>query len=229
MSNNITINISTFEPAGSIGKLLAPNTRYKFESILGTLDALLNGMYYLNSSVFKLNWLDKKLSTAEFATIRQGSKRNIPNYWEIVKMLVADRLLQDRTLLNKLVVELSENVDDVVFVPIIKIKKGIINTIVKNDKLYIYGIITTRLIQDIVKTLRSMDVVDVNTMDDEVFSKFVSDTKLKVWDDVLQRANGNVAKVINDELTNNELLKAFLTTGGYIDAKQVKEIMTGMK
>ena len=207
---NHIINISTFELEDSIGALLHPNTPYRFYSILGPLYSLSNGMFFLNSTAFKIGWLDSKITNDEFKIIRRSPKRNVPNYWEIVKLLITDRIVQDKPLLIKLVKDLPEDVDNVLFNPVLKIKRGILTEVIKNDKLYIYGLILSRLVQFIVKYLRGPEIGDYENMTDAEYKQFVQATKEYIWEDVKERSKGNILSVINDSINDDDLLKEFM-------------------
>lgn len=210
--NNI-INISSFEPEGSIGLLLHPNTHTEFKTILGPLYSMSNGMFFLNSSVFKINWLNQPLDNDKFKIIRKNKKRNVPNYWELVKLMLADRLLQDKDLLVKLAKEFPEDIDGTVFNPVLKIKRGILTEVITNDKLYIYGIILSRLVQHIVTLLRSGEIGDYEHLTNAEYKLLVTNIKKYVWDDIIDRVDNNILAAINDDMDNDTLKKEFMSIG----------------
>lgn len=172
-----------------------------------------NGMFFLNSSVFKINWLNQPLDNDKFKIIRKNKKRNVPNYWELVKLMLADRLLQDKDLLVKLAKEFPEDIDGTVFNPVLKIKRGILTEVITNDKLYIYGIILSRLVQHIVTLLRSGEIGDYEHLTNAEYKLLVTNIKKYVWDDIIDRVDNNILAAINDDMDNDTLKKEFMSIG----------------
>lgn len=207
----IVIDIAAYAEPGSVSKQLHPDTPKRFKSILGDLYSLGNGMRYLNSSKFKLSWLSKELSKNEFNEIRKGGSKNVPNYWELVKLLAVDRILSDKQLIldiDKLTSK--EGINRYLFTAKLHLTKGILDEYIVNDKLKVYSIIVTRIIKDTINELKDGAVhMDDATM--ENFKAFKTSYKEKVWEDVVKRAtNGtNIAEGVSD-ISDEKLKAAFL-------------------
>jgi len=207
----IVIDIAAYAEPGTVSKQLHPDTPKRFKSILGDLYSLGNGMRYLNSVKFKLPWLSKELSKSEFNEIRKGGSKNVPNYWELVKLLTVDRILSDKQLIMDIdALTAEEGINRYLFTAKLHITKGILDEYIVNDKLKVYSIIVTRVIKDTINELKDgKNPIDETTMED--FKAFKTAYKEKVWFDVLKRTieGTTVAEGVSD-ISDEDLKKAFL-------------------
>jgi len=218
-----TITISAFEQESSIGRMLHPNTPFRFKSIMGELYSLSNGMFFMNTVNFKIKWLNEELTSARYKAIRKSPKKNVPNYWEVVKLLIVDRILQDGVLLDKLMKEIPQDTENIYFKPVVKIKRGVLTSIIKNDKLHIYGVILSKIVKIIRNSFKENNIEDIYDVDEIAFSKAIKDIKEQVWTDALERSNGQLLASINDSVTNEDLYRAFMSIPVVLDKKDKKE------
>jgi len=205
MSN--IINVATFEPEDSLGKKLHPNTVFKFNSILGRLNSLANGMFFLNRVNFKIKWLDEDLDNEKYKVIRKSIKKTVPNYWEITKLLITDRVLQDLSMLS----EVSKFDESPKFVPVLRLKRGILTNVIKNDKLHIYGLILTRIVRYLLDSIKELKLESIEDMDNDTYQQLVKTVKEKVWADILDHSEGRILANVNDDKDNEELYRIFMS------------------
>lgn len=199
----------------SIGKRLHPDYPFSYNSILGELYSLGNGMRYINSIKFDIAKLNKKINTAEYIKINQGGKKFIKNYWEIVTLLTIDRILADKKLVYDMVETYSDDVSNIEFILKYKLKKGIIHEEIVNNKLYIYGKILTSLVNKVVSAYNNyiksdnVEIDNIRDMSNKTYKYLKNKIKEDVFDIAVTKADGNICEGLVD-INNDELKKAFL-------------------
>lgn len=210
-----TIDILSYKHTvdkNSIGGALHPDTFFSFRCILGNVYTLGNAMRFLNSTEFNPSWLDKQLTDKSFRTIKRGKGRSITYYWELVTLLLTDRLLADKRLLSVLQSELNEY-DNVKFVPKIKPNKGIITGLMVNNKLKTYGVILDKIVPMVLDEYRDMDI-SIGKLSKSVYKRKKDIVKKKIWDSTVNRVakrdtNYRLCEGLN-ETSNITLKETFL-------------------
>ncbi len=211
-NNTINITVATYEANDSLGKLLHPDTNHVFSSILGELASSGNGMRFINHTGFKMSWLNRSLTKREYGIMKQGGTRNVPNYWELIKLVLTDRILSDRVLINKLIESVAGDVE-LKFTCKIKIDKGMmLNQEVDNDKLFIYNVLLGKVVKFIVKEYKEVfDDIDIFTLSIHDLNRLNLDIKEQVWSSVIERTKDvDIAKNLT-EISNEELKKIFMS------------------
>lgn len=199
-----------------IGKRLHPDYPFSYNSILGELYSLGNGMRYINSKEFDIAKLNKKIDTAEYIKIKQGGMTFVKNYWEFITLLTIDRVLADKKLVYDMVETYGSNVSNIEFIVKYKLKKGIISEEIVNNKLYIYGKILTKLINKVVSVFNNYinsDNVEINNIRDmssATFKHLKNIIKEDVFKNTVVRADGNISEGLVN-ISNEELKKVFLS------------------
>lgn len=193
-----------------IANSLHPDYAHSFNSILGDIYSTGNGMRYLNSNVFKPKWLSSKITGFIYVKIKQGGNKSIPNYWDLVKFILVDRLLSDKKLLTSLYITYSTTINHTYFVPHIILNRGIIEEELPNDKLDIYGRILKQLIKYIFDATDESglgsDYINIETDD---YKNLKHTIKEDVFNYSLKRCKGRLADGVSD-VTNEELRAKFL-------------------
>ena len=185
-----------------------------FNSIFGKLRSLKPIIWLINYDNFNPIYLTKPMSPKErTAWFKKRIKRFMPNGTEIFKLVVADRLLSDRGLLqatrNKINEIADGDIENVLLVPYIKIKRGIISVEKPNRNLKVFGIVLTRTLRIILDTFKDID--NIPEMDKDAFHDKKLIAKEKIWADAIQYAkeepllnnlivNGDEQKQQNEEL-----------------------------
>jgi len=196
-----------------IGMQLHPDAEYRFETFFGKVYSLGNALRFIKYENFKLNMLNKKLPHIEFRKFRKETQRDVKHYWDLAKLVIADRLVSDRELLKMINNEHGDDILNTRFIPYVKVRRGIIQTKVPNDKLKVYGVILSRLIQTLIT--EHGDIISDGS--DEEYADAMHAFKINVWNDVAERVGStnleeqNIAKGFFD-ITDKKLLDAFIGT-----------------
>ena len=210
----IELKVAKYYPENTINYKLNPDAPHKFKSILGDTYSLGNGMKYFGFEDFKLAWVSKSLSNHENMIIKKSSRRDMPNYWNVVTLLLHDRLLQDRELLQQMNEELAGDlIRKTSFIPYLKIKRGIIIDEIPNDKLRIYGRLLNSHGKRIIYRIREElgENNDIRELPDDAWDDFTTMLKKEYVDIMLDHLKSpNLMDGINVEVTNEEIIDAFM-------------------
>lgn len=206
-----TLVISNTQPEDSIGYKLYPKTPKSFSTIFGRAYSLENVIKYVMLDGYKPAFINNRLNKADYAYIKRLGLRKVPNYWNIVTMLVADRLFADRELLEQINKE-YDNIDDLFAVIYVTVRRGVVKEEVPNEKLRTLSIILGNLIKDIIKAYRENNGDDVNIA--ELNLEDFRNTKLKVKEAIFSKiTDHNKSDRLLDgisDTTDEEVKKAFL-------------------
>jgi len=185
------------------------NTEKPFNTIFGRLTTLKTVIWLLHFENFNPIYLNKRMPYKEMSNWRKKRKRRfIPNHTEIFKLVVTDRLFSDRSLLEEIKEEFGNEIDNVLFVPFIKINRGAISVDTPNKNLKPYGLILTRVIRFILEEFKD---VNIKELDKEEFHNRKINVKNKIWEDALNYAKEKpLMKSINGDITDDELKKLFI-------------------
>jgi len=211
---NIIVKVTKYGD-NEIGDRLHPDYEYRFKSILGNIYCLGNGMRFLNNDAFPTSLLNKRLNNKDFKRIvKNKDTKFIPNYWELVKLLTADRLLSDKHLLDDINEKYGDKIDNVTFKPMLRLSQGIVDEEINNDKLFIYGKILDKLLRLIIKTYRKYledkDTTTIVEIDKVTFKRLKQDIKEVVIADAIKRADGSDLATSVSTTTDDELKNKFM-------------------
>ena len=183
-----------------------------FNTIFGKLRSLKPVIWLLNYDNFNPIYLTKPMSPKErIKWFKSRRKRYVPNGTEIFKLVVTDRLLADKELIQSVRDKIKElnggDAEQVLFVPYIKIKRGVISTETPNKNLRVYGVVLTRVVRFILDEFK--DVENIKELDREEFHKRKMNVKAKVWEDVQHYAKDHpiLVNLIKDTSIDDEELK----------------------
>ena len=186
-----------------------------FNSIFGKLKSIKPVIWLLNYDNFNPIYLTKPMTPRERTNwFKSRRKRYVPNSTEIFKLVVTDRLLSDKDLLQSVAEKIQEvsngNTEQILFVPYIKIKRGIITTETPNKNLRIYGVVLTRVIRFIMDEFKDTDIRELSK---EEFHERKLKIKEKVWEDVQHYAKDH--PILNNllegmEISDDELKERFM-------------------
>lgn len=187
----------------NVNNPLHPKTPHNFNSILGQLYSVSNAMYFINTDMDP-RLLKRELTNSDMTAIYKASRHNVSNYWEIVKLLIVDRILSDKTLIEELRNKYKETgeLDDYVIVH--NQGHGIINTEVPNFKLATYGVKLTEVVHLILTTGGELE-----KLNSKEFKVIKQQIKENIFQTVLKRCSDNIATGVAD-VTNDELYKQFM-------------------
>ena len=192
-----------------LGRQLHPDYIFSFKSLFGELYTLGNGMRYINSEELDIKYISKPLSNSIYKKIAKGNFKDVPNYWEVIELLLVDRIMADKDLVYKLYEDLEVN--RFTFVPYIKLKRGIIPTEVINDKLRRYGYIVNDVVNNMLKLfdkfIKDNEITDYKHMDKKLFKKFKILFKTYIFENVeknskTDKITDNIVDISNDDLKN---------------------------
>ena len=187
-----------------------------FITILGKVNTIRKPYNYLIFKNYNPRWLNIEPTRKERLAFKRYRKaRNKKDIFEILKLIIADRLFADRELLQEIKEEFknSTTLEDILFVPYIYVETGVIKKLVPAPKDKTYGVILTRVLRFIFKTFEEELGEDFNFMelDKEKFHEIKLKAKERIWEDVISRKIGETLfEGIEDELTDEQVKENFL-------------------
>ena len=198
----------------AILKALQPTFNSSFITIFGVVSSVKNVMLMLGHSKFDIRWLTKRLTRSDYAKInKENDYRYTPNYWEIIKLVYTDRLLADKPLIDKLINRYGGEIDNIKFVYMVNIRRGIISDTMQNDKLRKYGSIvtkvTTRIVKLFMSELETGKYKKVTDIDSKRYKELKNDIKKDIIEEAILYSDGRVLDTISD-IDNESLKKTYL-------------------
>jgi len=197
-----------------VGYKLNIDFEHKFRSIFGNTFSVGNVMRYLSYQDAKPSWINSQMRKEDFAFMkRSGKKRDVPNFWNILTLILTDRLLSDRDLLEEVNSDYpGESIDSIRTMPMIEVKRGLIKDIIFNDRLKVYGIILgihlRLIINEFRETYGDVSIID---LDSNEFKKFKTNVKTKVIDRVFENLKSdNLLDGLDTDANNEDIRKTFL-------------------
>jgi len=189
---------------------LHPKFVKPFNSIIGKVNSLENALLFLSREFFPVQKLDKELSPGLRKKIFRSKVRSLPNYWYIVELIATDRVLMDKAIVKELI-SIPE-VEKTYFKIYHKIKKGVIETEVENEKLRRlakqYKIITLNIL-DVVKEME-INPDEITELPLKEYKEFKNKTKEKIWNDIIKRKEGRIMENISD-VSDEDVYKIFMS------------------
>jgi len=214
-NKNSMLKIGKHLEVNSIGERLNVDYAYKFRSLMGNTYSVGNLMRYLSFKNAKPTWINTALRPEDFAFIkRNGEKRDVANYWNILTLVFSDRLLADKELINDINNTYKGiELDRIRIMPMIEVRRGLIKEEVFNDRLKVYGIITGIHVRLITEAFRETfgDDVELSTIDKEVYKVFKLDVKNKIITRVFENLKSdNLLDGLDSDANNDEIKEAYL-------------------
>jgi len=216
-SNNsmLKLKIGKHLEANSIGERLNIDHAFKFRSLMGNTYSVGNLMRYLSYKSAKPTWINMELKPEDYAFIkRNGEKRDVANFWNILTLVFSDRLLADKELINDINnAYKGDDLSRIRIMPMIEVKRGLIKEEVFNDRLKVYGIITGIHVRLIVEAFREAfgEEVDLSTIDKDVYKTFKFNIKTKIITRVFENLKSdNLLDGLESDACNEEVKEAYL-------------------
>ena len=208
-------NIGKHFEKGSINERLSIEHHFNFKSLLGNTYSINNFKMYLTYQNAKPAWINTPLRSEDYIFMKtKGVKRDVPNYWNIITLVLVDRILADKKLVNDMNNEFKGSVLDTIrIMPMIEVKRGITKVETFNDKLKTYGIISGINIRQIVSEYRNRfgDDVDIEALDKDVYKEFKNSVKSDILDRIFSNLKSdNLFDGFDDSITNDDVRAAYL-------------------
>jgi len=192
-----------------MAKTLHPDFKYSYKTFIGNIYSIGNAMRYIAFNNFKPEWLDKKLDDKNIKALRNGGNREVSQYWGLVRLLLADRILSDKVLINKILA--IEDVKNIKFTSLIKQNKGILEaTYVVNKKHIVYCKFLSDILITITEAFKDCKE-DITQMDNRTYKTIKTNIKVGIFEDVLKRSGPDHAILESfSNKTNDELKEVYL-------------------
>ena len=215
VNDNVILRTGKHLDVKSIGNRLNIDYHYKFTSLMGRSYSVGNIMRYISFKNAKPAWINTALKPEDHAFIkRNGEKRNVANFWNILTLVFSDRLLADKGLINDINNSYKGGMlSKLRIMPMIEVKRGLLKEVVFNDRLKVYGIITGIHVRLIVEGFRDVfgEDVDLDTIDKELYKTFKQNIKAKIIDRVFDNLKSdNLLDGLDSDANNDDVREAFL-------------------
>jgi len=175
---------------------LHPKHVSKFKSrLLGDVMSIENVMYYLNKRKAGISILDKVLTDKDRERLDGYKTHHVPNYWYAIELVVLDKILSDKELLNEILK--MKNLKEKRIEIYSKIKRGAIE-INEVDSKYIKYAKGLKAILNIIADVRDeLGITEINNDDDyKIFKKRVTEEVVK---DIEKRLKTEFLDIISTE------------------------------
>jgi len=210
----ITLYVGKHLNSNDIGFKLNIDHEHRFRSIFGNTHSIGNVMRYISYSGAKPSWINNPMCKEDYVFMkRSNKKRDVPNFWNILTLILTDRLLSDRDLLEEVNTAFPGNdIDKIRTMLMIEVKRGLIKDVIFNERLKVYGIILgihlRLIISEFRETFGEASIIDLNNDD---FKEFKLNTKTKIIDRVFENLkSGNLLDGLDTDASNGDIRKTFL-------------------
>ena len=197
-----------------LGFKLNIDYEHKFRSIFGNTHSIGNVMRYISYSDAKPSWINSSMRKEDYAFMKRSSKkRDVPNFWNILTLILTDRLLSDRDLLEEVNSAFPGNdIDKIRTMPMIEVKRGLIKDVIFNERLKVYGIILGIHLRLIINEFReAFGETSIIDLDNDDFKEFKLNVKTKVIDRVFENLkSNNLLDGLDTDADNEDIRKTFL-------------------
>jgi len=199
----------------SINYRLSHTCQYKFVSIFGEIYSIGNVMAYLRYEGAKPAWITSHINKKDYDTTRKFSnKRNVPNYWNIISLIIVDRLLADKQLIDDINAKFpNEDIYAIRLIPTTIVRRGLIEEEANNEKLRTYGIITGINVRDIIIEFRNTfgNNAKATELDKDKFKEFKTKMKQIVIGRVMDHLKSdNLLDGVDSSVSNEAVIERFL-------------------
>jgi len=156
--------------ANTIGGQLAPGYGKAFNTLIGKVGSIKNGMNYIVTKGYPKDVLAKtRLNKSDLESIQGKHKVYIPNYWAVVVYLAYERINSDKELMQ----QIKDLPDDVVFTSYTEYKNNSLGVEAKVKKL---NVEMSRYVA-VIRTL--VDLIKKDKFDTETILELIHSAKEK--------------------------------------------------
>ena len=168
--------ISIVNPSTELGKMLAPEYTFEFDTVFGKVISIRRLMEYLNRDKYPSRFLSKsKLTHRDINEIKQCTIKHIENYWVYILYGVIKRISSD----DKLISLIKDNdldfvaldtklVSDTLFDKEVSVKKHLTK--------FSYYVSCLRIVTDLIKSDKLNDNEHVSMLlDNEINGNFLNE------------------------------------------------------
>ena len=214
-SNTTPLYVGAHYDEGTLGSDLDPDKHLRFVSIFGDTYSVGNVMRFISYADSKPYWINSPIKGGDFANMRKGgAKQDVANYWNIMTLVIVDRLLSDTKLLSRVNDAYQGSaIDDVRVLPVLSIKRGVISKLTANSRLKVYGIILGVNLREIVNRYRKIFGEAFTSTDCDSENTKIVNREIREWVFGKVMANiksDNVLDGIDANVSNDDLRKEFL-------------------
>jgi len=128
----------------------------KHFTFIGKVYNMLNAMNLINKDDEALKYINRKLTFEDITNIKKMKTKNVPRYWDIVKLILVDRIFSDVELFKEITMY-EFPIDFWSFETIIPLKRGMITTYVTADKHTYYNKVLKDVITELLEELEEFE------------------------------------------------------------------------
>jgi len=195
----------------------------KHFTFIGKVYNMLNAMNLINKDDEALKYINRKLTFEDITDIKKMKTKNVPRYWDIIKLILVDRIFSDIELLKEIYAYEFPK-DFWLFETIIPLKRGMITTYVTADKHTYYNKVLKDVIVELKEKLEEyenelntdslddynsdIEIVDTGLLENyDVIKTFKQKFKKHIIEKMLEKDNG----IILNNVTNKELKEKYIS------------------
>ncbi|RLF08135.1 MAG: hypothetical protein DRJ64_01605, partial [Thermoprotei archaeon] len=139
----IILKVGKHFEKGTINNRLNIDYVFNFTSLFGEIYSVGNVMRYLSYTNAIPSWISGPLRKEDHMIIKRNTtKRDVPNYWNILALIISDRIIADKQLIiDVLALYPGDSLEKLRIMPMHKVKSGLLNEEVFNARLKVFAII----------------------------------------------------------------------------------------